>query len=143
MTFMASIFNPANASSFFFGPNASGDATIGGSLGTTFAQAGVQMPIACTFDSIIVTPSAIASGFGSGGGITVTLYVDNAATALLATGDSGAGSSGISTLAGIYANGIPVARLQTIAIQASGNGLNTGQGTIGVSLHCTAGTPPV
>ena len=34
------------------------------------------------------------SGFGSGGTITVTLYVDNAATALLATGDSGAGTSG-------------------------------------------------
>jgi hypothetical protein len=143
MTFLANILNPVNASSFFFGPNASGDATIGGSFGTTFAQVGVQMPIGCTFDSIIVTPTAIASGFGSGGDITVTLYVDNVATALLATGQSGEGSSGISVLTGSNANGIRVARLQTIAIQASGGGLTTGQGTVGVALHCTASSPPV
>src|ERR1019366_5956155 len=76
MTFIAGIFNPANGSSFFFGPNASGDVTIGGSWGTTSAQVGVPMPTGCTFDSLIVSPSAITSGFGSGGSITVTLFVD-------------------------------------------------------------------
>jgi hypothetical protein len=100
------------------------------------------MPTGCTFDSLIVSPSAITSGFGSGGNITVTLFVDNVATALLATGDSGTGSSGISVLTGLNANGIPVVRLQTIALQASGAGLTTGQGTVGVALHCTNTVQP-
>ena len=128
--FAGIILNPASASSFFFAPNASGDATVGGNW-VTFNQTSVSMPASCTFDSLFVNASAIPAGLGLGGAITVTMYKNGSATALSASGNSAIPSGGSLTGASVA-----VVSGDNIALQASGAGVSTGQGTIRVSMHC-------
>jgi hypothetical protein len=89
------------------------------------------MPHACTFDSIYVLPNQVQAGLGSGGAITVTLYDNGTATALTASGSSSTGTAG-----NLTGQSVAAAAGDTIALQASGAGITTGQGTIGVSIHC-------
>jgi len=89
------------------------------------------LPVSCVFDSLEVNPSAVASGYGSGGQITVTLYVNGGSTSLAATGDSSSASSGIVTGATVS-----VTAGSSIALQASGAGVSSGQTILNVSAHC-------
>jgi hypothetical protein len=130
VTFSANVLNPTTVTSFFFAPNASGDATVGGRY-VSYARAATLLPVACIFDSLEVNPATVAAGFGSGGQITVTLYVNGAGTALSATGDSSTGSSGATTGATLS-----VAAGSTIAFGASGAGVSSGQTSLNVSAHC-------
>jgi hypothetical protein len=89
------------------------------------------MPVSCSFNSMYVSPSAVPAGLGAGGTITATLYINGSATGLTASGSSLTPASGSMTGASVA-----VTAGQTVAIQASGAGLGTGQGIINVSLHC-------
>ncbi len=130
ITFSASILNPTTVTSFFFAPNASGDATVGGRV-TAYNRAATLLPVGCLFDSLEVNPSVVAAGYGSGGQITVTLYVNGGATALAATGDSSTGA--ISAVTGAS---LSVVAGSSVAFQASGAGVSSGQTTLNVSAHC-------
>lgn len=130
LVFAASIVNPFIGSDFFFAPNASGDPTVGGNW-TLFDQAAIPMPTACTFDRLYVNLSAVPQGLGGGGPTTVTLYVNNASTPLSASGDTTSGSVHTSAT-----GSVAVVAGDSIALQASGDGLIDGQGAINASLHC-------
>jgi hypothetical protein len=130
ITFAASVLIPTTVSSFFFAPNAAGDATVGGRY-ISYSGAATLLPVSCVFDSIEVNPSAVAAGYGSGGQITVTLYVNGASTSLTATGNSSSGTSGALTGATLS-----VTAGSGIAFQASGAGVGSGQTTLNVSAHC-------
>jgi len=118
-------------SSFYFSPNASGDATVGGTW-VQYSQALVTVPTACTFDSLYVNASAVPSGLGVGGSITITLSVNNALSALTITVNNGGGSAA----GNITGGSVSVNAGDTIALQASGGGISSGQGTISSTLHC-------
>lgn len=130
LVFAASVVNPFVLTDFFFPPNGSGDTTIGGNW-TAFDQVSVPMPTACTFDRLYLNLSAVPQGLGGGGITTVTLYVNGDPTALSTSGDttSGAASSNVT-------GSVPVNAGDTIALQAAGEGLMDGQGTISTALHC-------
>jgi hypothetical protein len=128
--FAANIINSATNGSFFFSPNASGDATIGG-MWVTFAQNAIPMPVACTFDSLYVIPTAVGAGLGEGDTIIVTLYKNAAATALTVTTTSAAPAVGSLT-----GQSVAVAAGDLIALQASGAGTSSGSDAIAASLHC-------
>jgi hypothetical protein len=127
---MASVLNPSNVSSFYFSPNAAGDATLGGTY-IAYAQVAPPIPFSCHFDSLYISPSQVQSGYGVGGAVTATLYIAGTATALTASGDSSVGTSG-----SITGQSVAVTAGQTVAVLASGAGLSTGQGIINVSMHC-------
>ncbi|HTA43560.1 MAG TPA: hypothetical protein VK789_13995, partial [Bryobacteraceae bacterium] len=132
LAFTANVLNPATVASFFFQPNATGDATVGGNW-TSFSQAAVPMPVACIFDSLYMSSSAVPPGLGGGGVITVTLYVNSAsnATALTASGNSTGPTGG-----SITGQSVSVNAGDLIALQASGAGIFSGSNTISVSIHC-------
>ena len=130
VTLSASVLNPTNASSFFFSPNAAGDATQGG-LVTLSSQVAMAMPFACNVDSMYLTPSLVLTGRGAGGPVTTTLYINGSASSISITGDSSNGGTVSITGQSQHLN---VGDL--IAIQASGPGVTSGQGVINVSLHC-------
>ncbi len=130
VTFAGNIINPATVGQFYFAPNASGDATVGGTW-IALSQAQISMPKACSFDSIYVLPSQIPPGLGAGGTITVTLYQNGNPTALTASGNSATGAGG-----NLTGQSVAVSAGDALALLASGTGISTGEGTIGVSLHC-------
>jgi hypothetical protein len=125
--FTANIYNPQ--STFFSSPNASGDPTNGGLI-TTAAQAGVPMPVACTFDKIYLSTNAVASGFGTGGAITVTMYKNGLATALTSSGSNTNAAVSFATAS------VAVSAGDLISIYGSGVGFTTGQAPLSVSMHC-------
>jgi hypothetical protein len=132
LNYTASVLNPGMLGSFFFSPTASGDATVGGTW-VSYDQVQSPMPVGCTFTGLFLKPSPIPAGYGVGGSITITLWLNNTATALTITGDSSANPtatvSDLSHSQVVFTN-------QNIALQASGPGLLLGQGTLNVSLHC-------
>jgi hypothetical protein len=130
IVFAANIINSATDGSFFFSPNASGDATVGGEW-ITFAQNAIPMPVACTFDSLYVIPSAVGMGLGEGDVIVVTLYKNAVATPLAVTTTSA--SPAVGSLTG---QSVAVAAGDLIALQASGPGTSSGSDSIAASLHC-------
>ena len=130
IVFASSILNPGNLASFYYPPVGSGDVTIGGTW-VAFGQTAISMPQACVFNTMIVTASPIPGNQGSGDSITVTLYQNGTATSLSASANSGTGASGVVTT-----GNVSVAFADQIALQASGPGLLSGQGTIQVSLRC-------
>lgn len=130
IVFAANIINSATDGSFFFSPNASGDATVGGDW-ITFAQVAVPMPVGCAFDSLYVTASAVGIGLGEGGVITVTLYKNTVATALTVTT-----TSVVPAVNSITGQSVAVAAGDLIALEASGPGTSSGSDTIAASLHC-------
>jgi len=133
--FTANIYN-TTASNFYFPPNASGDPTVGGNL-TTFAQTGVPMPVACTFDSIYLQPGTVGANLGSGGSLTVTLYKNAAATALTVTGTEGSVNPAVSPVANnLVGASVSVSAGDVISLYASGPGVNNGTGPLSVSMHC-------
>jgi hypothetical protein len=112
------------------------------------------MPVACSFDSIYVVPGTVGAGLGTGGPITVTLYVSSGgtgnpnATLLSLVGNIEAGpvmgdtSTPTTALsASITGDNVSVSAGDSIAIQASGNGINNGTGSLSVSLHCGVRPP--
>jgi hypothetical protein len=105
---------------------------VGGSW-IAYDQVQAPMPVGCTFTELFFKPSPIPAGYGAGGSITITLWLNNTATALAITGDSSANPtatvSDLSHSQVVFTN-------QDIALQASGPGLLVGQGTLNVSLHC-------
>jgi hypothetical protein len=140
MVFAASVLNPTTATYFYFPPSASGDSTAGGIWGcpspsTTdsqaYSQAAIPMQTSCVFDAMYVSTSAVPYGFGGGDAFTITLYKNGSATSLSATGNSAGPSGGADT-----SHTVPVVAGDTIALQASGAGISSGQNVIGVSLHC-------
>jgi hypothetical protein len=130
LVFAASIVNPFVLTDFFFPPNGSGDTTIGGNW-AAFDQVSVPMPTACTFDRLYLKLSAVPQGLGGGGITTVTLYVNGDPTALSATGDTTLGAASSNATGSVSVNAG-----DTIALQAAGEGLMDGQGTISTALHC-------
>jgi hypothetical protein len=130
LVFAASIVNPFVLTDFFFPPNGSGDTTIGGNW-TAFDQVSVPMPTACTFDRLYLKLSAVPQGLGGGGITTVTLYVNGDPTALSASGDTTLGAASSNATGSVSVNAG-----DTIALQAAGEGLMDGQGTISTALHC-------
>jgi hypothetical protein len=90
------------------------------------------MPVACTFDSLYVYAAAVQFGLGGGGSITVTLWVNNAATPLAVTVDN---TSGAAT-GNLTGASVSVNPGDTISLQASGNGVTSGSSTLATSLHC-------
>lgn len=139
--FLANIFNTSQAD-FYFPPSASGDPTASGQL-TAFAQTGVPMPVACTFDSIYVQPGTVASGQGYGGSFSVTLWKSAGgtgspgATSLTVSATEGSVSPAVSPVAGhLTGASVPVAAGDVIAVFASGAGVDNGTGSLSVSLHC-------
>jgi hypothetical protein len=90
------------------------------------------MPVACTFDSLYVNAGAVPSGLGGGGPITITLWVNNTATALAVSVDNTSGAAaGNKTGASVSVNAG-----DTIALDATGDGVSAGSGFIATSLHC-------
>ena len=89
------------------------------------------MPVSCTFTGLYFKPSSIPAGYGVGGSIAITLWLNNTATPITIVGDSSAAS----TVSDTAHTQIAFAG-QNIALQASGAGLLLGQGTLNVSLHC-------
>ena len=130
--FTASIVNPQTPDAvtpFYFSPTASGDPTYGGDW-TTFAQVAVPMPMACTFDTLYVNPTAVPAGMGGGGSITVTLVTNGTPTALSVAGTT-------LTPALVSATGsVSVVAGDLVALQGTGVGFQFGVSTIGTSLHC-------
>jgi len=133
LVFAAAILYPTvfSPSGFFFSPNASGDATQSGNL-ILYNQALIPMPVACTFDSLYVYASAVPYSLGGGGPITITLWVNNAATALSVNVDNTNGSA----TANQTGASISVHAGDTISLQASGDGVTSGSATLATSLHC-------
>lgn len=134
LVFAAVILYPtvwSPSSGFFFSPNASGDATQSGNL-ILYNQALIPMPVACTFDSLYVYAGAVPYGLGGGGPITITLWVNNAATALSVNVDNTSGT----VTANQTGASVSVNPGDTISLQASGNGVTMGSGTLATSLHC-------
>jgi hypothetical protein len=132
MVFAAAVLNPASAP-FFFSPNASGDATVGGDW-ILYSQALIPMPVACIFDSLYVNAGAVPPGDGGGGSVTITLWVNGVAKGLSVTVDNTNGAAaGNQTGASI-----PVSPGDTIALQATGNLVSPigGEDIIATSLHC-------
>jgi hypothetical protein len=129
-TFAANVVNYATVSSFFFAPNASGDPTLGGNW-SAFDQVSVPMPVACTFDSLFVIPSAVPQGYGGGDLITVTLHKNGIPTSLSVTTNSAAPALGSAT-----GQSVSTSPGDLIALQASGPGITAGGGTISASMHC-------
>jgi len=131
LVFAAAVLNPTTDQSFFFSPNASGDATVGGNW-TLYSQVLIPIPVACTFDSLYAHADAVQYGLGGGGPITITLWVNNTATALSVTIDNTSGAAaGNHTGASVSVN-----PGDTIALQATGDGVSNGQEVIATSLHC-------
>ena len=118
-------------SGFFFSPNATGDATQSGNL-VLYNQALIPMPVACTFDSLYVYAGAVQYGLGGGGPITITLWVNNVATALSVNVDNTSGA----VTANQTGASISVNPGDTISLLASGDGVTMGSSTIATSLHC-------
>jgi hypothetical protein len=134
LVFAASILYPivwSPTSGFFFSPNASGDATQSGNI-ILYNQALIPMPVACTFDSLYVYAGAVPYGLGGGGLMTITLWVNNAATALSVNVDNTNGT----VTANQTGASVPVNPGDTISLQANGDGVTNGSGTIATSLHC-------
>jgi hypothetical protein len=131
VTLSASVLNPANASSFFFSPNAAGDPTLGGVL-TAYNQVAMSMPFACNVDSMYMTPTAVLAGHGTGGTVTTQLYVNGSPNGAIAV----TGNSSSATTVSVTGQSQHLNVGDTIAILASGAGLSSGQGVINVSLHC-------
>jgi hypothetical protein len=133
LVFGASFLYPIaiSPSGYFFSPNASGDATQSGNL-VLYSQASIPMPVACTFDSLYVCASAVPYGLGGGGPITITLWVNDAATALSVNVDN---TNGAATANQTGAS-VSVNPGDTISLLASGDGTTNGSGTIATSLHC-------
>ncbi|MGD0682526.1 MAG: hypothetical protein ABR990_10775 [Terracidiphilus sp.] len=133
LAFAASILYPTvfSPSGFFFSPNASGDATQSGNL-ILYNQALIPMPVACTFDSLYVYASAVPYGLGGGGPITITLWVNNAATALSVNVDNTSGASSANQTGA----SVSVNPGDTISLLASGFGVTNGSATLATSLHC-------
>jgi hypothetical protein len=145
--FTANIYNSAQGD-FYFPPSASGDSTASGAL-TSFAQTGVPMPVACTFDSIYLQPGTVGSGLGFGGTFTVTLWTSAGgtgtptATSLTVSGTEGSVSPAVSPVAShLTGASVSVAAGDVISILASGAGVDNGTGSLSVSTHCSAGAPP-
>jgi hypothetical protein len=136
LAFAANILNTGTLPSFFFAPNASGDATVGGTW-AAYGQIAVPMPTGCTFDSLYVVPSAVPAGLGAGGAITVTLYQNGNPTSLTVNVDSSNPS-----LVSLTGQTVAVLAGQTIALQASGAGMTSGSNTISASLHCQVASTP-
>jgi hypothetical protein len=131
VTFSASVLNPSNIGTFFFSPNAAGDATIGGLL-INYNQVAMSMPFACRVDSMYLTPSQVLMGHGAGGPITAQLYINGSgANPITVTGNSASAST-----VSVTGQAQPLNVGDMIAIQASGPGLTTGQGVLNVSMHC-------
>jgi hypothetical protein len=132
LVYSAAILNSGALTPFFFPPNASGDPTVGGNW-ILYSQALIPVPVACTFDSLYVNASAVPYGMGGGGTpITITLWVNNVATALTVSVDNTLGAAaGNMTGASVAVNSG-----DTISLQASGAGLGTGAEIISTSLHC-------
>ena len=122
------VFTP---SGFFFSPNATGDATQSGNL-ILYNQAQIPMPVACAFDSLYVYAGAVQYGLGGGGPITITLWVNNVATALSVNVDNTSGASSANQTGA----SVSVNPGDTIALLASGDGVTMGSSTIATSLHC-------
>jgi len=133
LVFAAAFLYPmaVSPSGFFFSPNATGDATQSGNL-ILYSQALIPMPVACTFDSLYVYASAVPYGLGGGGPITITLWVNNAATALSVNVDNTNGA----VTANQTGASISVNPGDTISLLASGDGVTNGSATIATSLHC-------
>jgi hypothetical protein len=130
LVFAANVLSPPFGSSFFFPPNGSGDTSVGGNW-IAFDQVSVPMPTACTFDRLYLYLSAVPQGLGGGGQITATLYVNDVSTLLAATADSSLGAASANATGSVAVN-----LGDSIALQASGDGLMAGQGMISASLHC-------
>jgi hypothetical protein len=131
MIFAANILNTGESSSFYFAPTASGDPTVGGTY-TLYGQALATMPVACTFDSLYVNASTVPAGLGGGGQIIITLWVNDATTALtVAVDNTSAAGTGNMTGASIATN-----PGDTISLLASGTAIGGGSENIATSLHC-------
>jgi hypothetical protein len=131
VTFSASVLNPANVPSFYFSPNAAGDATLGGFL-TSYTQVAMSMPFACKVDSMYLTATQVTAGYGAGGSVTAQLYINGSgANPITVTGSSSSGST-----VSITGQTQQLNVGDTIAIQAGGAGLPSGQDVINVSMHC-------
>jgi hypothetical protein len=135
LVFAANVLNTGTLPSFFFAPNASGDATVGGTW-AAYNQVAVPVPTGCTFDSLYVVPSAVPAGLGAGDSITVTLYQNGNPTTLTVNVDSSSPS-----LVSLTGQSVAVLAGQTIALQASGAGITSGSNTISASLHCQVASP--
>jgi hypothetical protein len=121
--------NPSPNGNFFFSPSASGDPSNGGAI-TTFNQAAIPMPFACTFTKIYLSTNAVPNGLGLGGAITVTLYKNGVTTALSASGSSTSANVNFATAS------VSVAAGDLVALYGSGAGFGTGNAPLSTSVQC-------
>jgi hypothetical protein len=120
---------------FFFNITASGDSTVGGDLGGNFYQQSSPMPAACTFDALYVTNSAWSNEGSSPGTVTVTLWKNNAATAMTVSFNSATQNTVAVT---DTTHTVAMSAGDSVALEATGSGslLANTIGNIGFALHC-------
>ena len=83
--------------------------------------------------SMRVGEASARAGQGSGGPITITLYVNGSASPLTVTGDS---SGNAPPTVSDTAHTQTISAGQTWALYASGSGLTTGVEILNISVHC-------
>jgi len=130
--FAGNVVNNQNGT-FFFNITASGDSTIGGDLGGNFYQQSSPMPAACTFDALYVTNSAFTNAGSVPINITVTLWKNNAPTAMAVNFNSAVQNSVAAT---DTTHTVAVVAGDSVALLATLGNLAGTVGTIGFSLHC-------
>jgi hypothetical protein len=127
--FLANIVNPSPNGNFYFSPTAFGDPSSGGML-TAVDQVGVPIPVACTFNTIYLSTTAVQAGYGTGGAITVTLVKNGTTQVFSATGSNAAAAVTSGT------GSVSVAAGDLVALYGSGAGFGSGTASLSVSLQC-------